>query len=57
MFNILKKFKNLNDFHVNLSNSVDEYVYFGHFLKYILDNSEGIKIKLNKFLLKFSLTF
>ena len=34
---------------INFLDTVDEYVYLGHCHNYNLDNSEDMKIKLNKF--------
>ena len=47
---VFRKNKNVsNELHCNLLDTVDEYVYLGHCLKYNLDDSNDIKIKLNKF--------
>ena len=46
-----------NELHYNLLDTVDEYVYLGHCLKYNLDDSNDIKIKLNKFYSSFHTVF
>ena len=39
-----------------LLNTVDEYVYLGHQLKFNLDDSDDVKCKLNKFYSSFYMT-